>query len=64
MTNQIQIVKYSYITAINILIASISIRNELWSAETFSFTSSQLFQTWKCEWQELEALRLIVSHLM
>jgi len=48
MTNQIQIVKYSYITAINILIASISIRNELWSAETFSFTSSQLFQTWKC----------------
>jgi len=41
-------VKYSYTTAINILIANISISNELWSAETFSFTSSQLFQTWNC----------------
>ena len=45
MTNQIQIVNNSYTTAINILIANISISNELWSAQTFSFTSAQLFQT-------------------
>jgi hypothetical protein len=47
MTNQIWIMKFSYTAAIHILvIVNISISNELWSAETFSCISSQLFHSY------------------